>query len=242
MGRLLKEMFGVQGRRRVVEVTVNVPDEDMPGLQKAVLAAIKAGDLPPTATKWARSADSAAADAAKQDKKGKGKDKDQPQVPAANKSDPKPTSKAPAREPEAPVSATARTVASAPAAQVGKGRQIPSTNRFRNGDDEPFPDLGTPRSATTKVEPDDGEYKSPFGHLGFGASSWDQIPGYMRDPEMMPHASGGSQRVPGSRDREDQAPHGGPSPTGRPWTDKDVKSMGPKKAGMLSRIFGRKAK
>jgi len=247
MGRLLKEMFGV-GPRRVTEVTVNVPDEDMPGLQKAVLAAIKAGDLPKTATKWARSADSAAADAAKQAKKDKGKDR--PEVPAPNKADPKPS---PARdkagEPEEPVSPTAKTVASMPAVKpnvaTNKGRSVPATNRFagRNGDEEPFPDLGAPRSATTSVDPDDdGEYRSPFGHLGFGQSSWDAVPGYMRDPEMMPHASGGSQRVPGSRDREDQPAYKGPSPKGRPWTDKDVKSMGPTKPGMLSRLFGRKAK
>lgn len=75
---LLKEMFlaergpfkpatGSRGMQNE-DVTVRVPDEDMPGLQRAVLSAVKSGELPKTALKWARSAESAARASGKGDR------------------------------------------------------------------------------------------------------------------------------------------------------------------------------
>lgn len=101
-----------------------------------------------------------------------------------------------------------------------------------------FPDLPAPGSANADVSGED-DYKSPFGHLGLGGSSWDSAPDWMRDPEKMPHASGGSMRTP--RSPEDAPKSTGPSPVGRQWTDKDVAKMS-KKPGMLAKLFGRKSK
>lgn len=101
--------------------------------------------------------------------------------------------------------------------------------------DDDFPDLPAPQAASFQVGGDDGEeeYQSPFKGLGLGGSSWDDVPAWMRDPEKMPMPGGGSRRIPGSG-TPDQS---GPSPVGRPWTDKD---LAPKKKGLLGRIFGRK--
>lgn len=103
-----------------------------------------------------------------------------------------------------------------------------------------FPELPEPQSAATDVSNDD-DYKSPFGNIGGGGSSWDDMPAWARDPEKMPRVGGnGSMPIPGSQ--KPDAPKGkGPSPVGAQWTDKDVKSMN-KKPGMLSRFFGKKGK
>ncbi len=236
MGRLLKEMFGV----RAEDVTVRVPDADMPGLQRAVLSAVKSGDLPKTALKWARSSDAVDRDAEKE--KGSQKEPEaKPEVPAARKADPKvrePKAKAePAKKAVGKDPALAKTVAAEPAVKAPAPR--PPSPRI-DTDDDWFPSFPQPKSAVTQVEPEEPEYRSPFGHLGLGGSSWEAKPRWMSDPEHMPvpGSKGGSQPVPGSRDREASAARG-PSPVGRPWTDKDVGRMG-KRPGLLSRIFGRK--
>ncbi len=111
-----------------------------------------------------------------------------------------------------------------------------------------FPDMPAPQSANQDIDNTD-DYKSPFAGLGLGTggSSWDDIPAYLRDPEQMPRAGGGSQRVPRSpemgADDDIGAPgkppkkNKGPSPVGAPWSAKDA---GEKKPGMLSRLFGKK--
>jgi hypothetical protein len=112
-----------------------------------------------------------------------------------------------------------------------------------DGDD--FPDLPAPEPASFHVGADDSEeeYKSPFGVTGFGGSSWDDVPDWMRDPEKMPMPGGGSRRVPGSAKPSGGA---GPSPVGKPWSPKDAAKTGdpdankPKKPGLLGRVFGRK--
>jgi hypothetical protein len=113
-----------------------------------------------------------------------------------------------------------------------------------------FPDMPAPQSANADVSNAD-DYKSPFAGLGLGTggSSWDTADKWMQDPEKMPHAGGGSQKIP-------RSPEGGPedvldipgklpkkpklpSPVGAPWSPKQA---GEKKPGMLSKIFGKKKK
>lgn len=234
MGSLLKEIFAIS------EVTVEVPDEDMPGLQRAVLAAVKSGELPKSATKWARTADSAARAAArdqgrfkKNEPEGDGEPADEPEAPAPKK---EPVAKAPAKK--AP-----RAKAKAEPQQAPRHNDMSVASyyaRARAQDKEPeapapapepkddFPDLPAPKPASFQVGGDDAEggYRSPFGHIGGGGSSWDNVPAWLRDPEMMPHAGGGSQRIP-------RSPEGGPEDV----IDVPGKLPG-KKPGLLHRMFG----
>lgn len=109
--------------------------------------------------------------------------------------------------------------------------------------DDGFPDLPEPKSANFLVGgEDDEDYVSPFANLGLqghGHSSWEDVPGWMRDPEMMPRFDGkGSQWIRGRAPHDDTG-SSGPSPVGRPWTDDD---LSPKRTGLLGRLFGRKKK
>jgi hypothetical protein len=115
----------------------------------------------------------------------------------------------------------------------------PTTNWDTDLDfDNDFPDLPAPRSANVDIGPGEDDYKSPFSAIGFGGSSWDTTPDWMRDPEKMPRAGGGSQRIP-QEPKAAPLPYRGPAPVGRQWTDKDVKKA-TKKPGVLSRVFGRR--
>ena len=111
-----------------------------------------------------------------------------------------------------------------------------------------FPDLPAPKPANAKVSSDDDgddDYKPPYGFIGTGWSSWDDVPSWMKDTGHMPKSGGGSQRVPRTPkpvppsvgDDDSEAPYTGPDPVGRQWLDKDFKK---KRPSLLQRMFGRK--
>jgi hypothetical protein len=280
----LKRLFGLR------EMAVNVPDKDVPGLKRAIAAAVNSKILPPEANGWVSAQPPAGAKPADQGgaKKAPAVGKKAP-APAAKPGDdaffsdfkkglepkPAPATKATPNpvdtdmeddwsqgEPDVydPKKATRGAEADAdepepqaPSAWGGK-HKLPA----RRGADDSMPSFAGSDAFQSQNAPslsagadDDGDvdYKSPFGAMsGGGGSSWDDVPNWMRDPERMPHASGGGMKIPGARD-DAGAPSKAkkqkgqpPSPVGKPWSAKDVKGSpdDPKKPGVLSRLFGRK--
>ena len=195
---------------RLDEMALEVPDDQLPGLKRAIRAAVNSEILPPEANSWVKDAPEA------------------PKRSAKGTPPPEPGSERPKGKAKKAKDAPAPKPAGPPAGP-------------RNGDEEDFPDLGAPQGAATDVGDYqvDGGYRSPFGHMP-GHSSWDDVPDWMRDPDKMPAANGGSRYIPGKDGSE--PPSSEEDPMAR-WQGKVSNEPDQqKKPGLLSRLFGRKGK
>lgn len=108
-----------------------------------------------------------------------------------------------------------------------------------------FQSQNSPTVGAGSSDDDDGDVQPFNPHLYGGGSSWEDVPDWMRDPGKMPTPGDGPKHrsipVPSSKG---PTPSGtGPSPVGKPWSERDADRVtGTRRPGMLSRIFGRKAK
>lgn len=226
--KTLKEIFSIR------EVAINVPDEDVPALQKIVGAAIKAGHLPPSAKSWVGMSTAPKFTPA---------DAPAPATRSA-KGTPPPTPGAKSADPQSAWDALGPKQAGKPAptkaAAKAKAPAAPA---------DPTASWAAPKSANVQLGPepaeDDAPYKSPFawdkidpdGARGTDMDVPDLEPGNfktLKQPE--PKGPGLAGRVAGSIKN---AFRGKPS-DGRKELDKalaaaDKQANG--KQGALSRIF-----
>lgn len=249
MKKTLKEIYGIR------EMSITVPDDQVDGLRKSIIAGVKHKFLPPEAKQWISS--QGAEQPKAQDKKNQGLDDPWFQDDAEDSGPVTP-----------PPVQTKKPAASAPPAakpgQAASAKKPPPPPDYRYFDaeadsdgDMPAPSLKQKQAGTGDDDIDVSKPLFPHGSFGSNGSSWDDVDAWQRDQEYMPRAGGGSKKtIPASYEDEDDdffAVPGkipkksksknktGLDPT-KTWTDKDVKKLEPKKPGMLSRIFGSKQK
>lgn len=244
----LKRLFGL------VEMAVNVPDKDVPGLKRAIKAAVNSKILPPEANDWVAEVPAGGGKAAKA-VGAKPASKGKPQKSAGdNKYDLKlatRTSKPAAQEPssgglgddeddwflEDEPELGAAGPGEKPAKGKGKKKQDAGKGTEPESDDE-FPSFPGSQAYQSQNAPqlskgigsDDGEdYLPSFNPklYGGGHSSWDDVPDWMRDPDYsMPGLpDSGKDSMPIPRAAQ-AGSSAAPSAAGKPWSDSDLKKFG----------------